>query len=588
MKKKTERKKISFRRAGCLTFIVLFLVASIGLFRMVSGRHSLPSSFVLLLELSGELQEAGGLEASLPFSDDGVSPSLQELLFTLERAEHDDRISHIVMDINGFQAAPAALTQLRQAIMRVRDKGHEVTAFLGGGGEDKDLWLASACDTIIVERGGVLQLDGLKVELLYFADAMEKIGVAFQAARWKEWKSGAEPFVQNAPSRESLEQMQEMLDEVFDAYVDDVASARGFARDAYVAQLDEEPLWSPSDALRRGIVDGVAGRWEFFEGDPDRVFVDPRSYSREWSPGRAESGPGIAVVNLTGQIMREGFPLGPDMEGSMSEELLQEALQQALEDDEVKGILLRIDSPGGDALAAAGMLAQLEAAASEKPMVASISSVAASGGYMAALAADSVFAEPLSLTGSIGVYALKPHIEKLSDMAGVSRAVVQRGRHADDYSLFKPLDREAMSRFMTASGWIYEDFTASVARARGLLPGEVEQAAGGRIWSGTRALEMGLVDRTGGLFEALRSVQLLAGMDTLARPAITIYPAPKSLLEMLFAGDIHGSAQQLLRGIPGYGLAERARGLEEVAGLSEPRLGGLHSRAVMPWKVRVR
>lgn len=588
MKKKTERKKISFAKAGCLTFIVLFLAAAIGLFRMVSARHSLPSSFVLLLELSGELQEAGGIEASLPFGDEGASPSLQELLFSLERAEQDDRIRHIVLDITGFQAAPAALTQLRQGIMRVRDKGHEVTAFLGGGAEDKDLWLASACDAIIVERGGVLQLDGLKVELLYFADAMEKIGVAFQAARWKEWKSGAEPFVQNAPSRESLEQMQELLDEVFRVYVDDVASARGIARDAYMAQLDEEPLWSPSDALERGLVDGIAGRWEFFKGDPGKVFVDTRTYSREWSTGRNGSGPGIAIVNLTGQIMREGFALGPDMEGAMNEELLQEALQQALENDAVKGILLRIDSPGGDALAAAGMLAQLEAAASKKPMVASVSSVAASGGYMAALAADTVFVEPLSLTGSIGVYALKPHIGGLTDMAGVSRAVVQRGQHADDYSIFKPLDREAMDRFMTASGWVYEDFTAAVARARGLSADEVEQAAGGRIWSGTRALEMGLVDRTGGLFDAMRSLQLLAGMDTLARPSITIYPAPKSLLELFVAGDIHGCAQQLLRSIPGYELAERAKDLEDVAGLWDPHLGGLHSRAVMPWKVRVR
>ncbi|ANT64338.1 S49 family peptidase [Prosthecochloris sp. CIB 2401] len=588
MKKKTERKKISFRRAGCLMLVVLFLALAIGLFRMVSGRHALPSSFVLLLELSGELKENGGVDASLPFGDDDGSSSLQELLFALDRAEHDERISHIVLDITGFQAPPAALTQLRRAIMHARKSGREVTAFLGGGAEDKDLWLASACDTVIVEKGGVLQLDGLKVELLYFADAMEKVGVAFQAAQWKEWKSGVEPFVRNAPSRESLEQMGVMLDEIFRVYVDDVASARGIARDTYVTQLDEEPLWSPSDALERGLVDGIAGRWEFFEGDPDRVVVDVRSYSREFYHGRSGSGPSIAVVNLTGQIVRDGFPLGPDMEGSMSEALLQEALQQALEDEDVRGILLRIDSPGGDALAAVGMLEQLEAAAREKPMVASISSVAASGGYMAALAADSVFAEPLSVTGSVGVYALKPHIGKLSDMAGVSRSVVQRGRHADDYSIFKPLDSEAMGRFMAASGWIYEDFTGAVARARGMSAEEVELAAGGRVWTGTSAVDMGLVDRTGGFFDALLSLQRMAGMDTIARPPMKIYPAPKSLLDLLFSGNINGAAGQLLRSVPGYGIAERVHFIGEVPRLSEPYLGGLHSRAVMPWRIRVR
>jgi protease-4 len=235
---------------------------------------------------------------------------------------------------------------------------------------------------------------------------------------------------------------------------------------------------------------------------------------------------------------------------------VKQALQTALDDSKVKAIVLRIDSPGGDALAASTMLELLEEAKTRKPIVASMSGVAASGGYMVALAGDKIFAEPMTVTGSIGVFSLKPDVSGLLEKTGIHREVLNRGRFADAETPFKPFDDAAFLKFMEITGTVYDDFIAKVAKGRKMTPAAVDAVAGGRVWSGKRALEVGLVDKIGGLADAVQEAKKLAKMDAKAKPELLYLPVRKTWLEYLLAGDTSVMAEALTAGVLRQSLGE--------------------------------
>ncbi|MCW8798239.1 MAG: S49 family peptidase, partial [Prosthecochloris sp.] len=489
-----KKKKMSAGKAGCLVFIILFLAAGVGIFRMITARQSLPEKFALVVTLSGELKETADPQPPLPLLPDTRSLSLQDLIFLLEDAGKDERVTQVVLDIDAIRFASAQIRQLQEAIQRTSASGTPVTGFLHAAG-DQDLWLASACDTLIAERGNQFLLDGLRAEMLFYAGTLEKIGVSFQAAQWKAWKSGIEPYTRENASPEYLEQIGTMLDGIYDDYTAYVSQQRGISQEAYKNIIDEKTVVSAEQAQQLRLVDRVSGFWEYtenlkrelapdgLEDSGDELLVGAKRYMNAvtwpYKPGTKD---GIAVITISGVIVQSAGDMPGGTEPGSDEQSLREALDAALDEESVKAIVLRIDSPGGDALASANMLQMLDSANVQKPIVASMSGVAASGGYMAALAADSIFADPLTVTGSIGVYALKPNIQGLQEKIGLRREVVTRGKNADAYTLFKPLDEDGFAKFMETTGWIYDDFINKVAEHRDMKPEEVDAVAGGRIW----------------------------------------------------------------------------------------------------------
>jgi protease-4 len=537
-----EKKRGCFRN-GCLVFFLLSLLFFAGIFWAYRSSRALPDRFVLVLPLSGGVDEIRDENASLPFLSSQESLSLQELLFVLDHAATDKRVREVLLDIRGVKSSPAKIAELREAVEKVRKGGKKVTAFLHSA-EDSDYLLAVACDSIIVERGGFLLLDGLKAETLFYTTPLGKIGINVQAAQWKKYKSGIEPFVRTGSSMEYLEQINALLDEVYDDYLGYVSKRRGMNRGSFELLINNDPLLSAKRARTLGLVDGIASFWELqrmltrkitgkeLTSDND-AFVSGLEYRSavDW-PQKAESDGRIAVITLSGMIVRSAGELGEGIDV----ETLKKSLDAALEDKAVKALVVRIDSPGGDALASADMLQMLDSAAAKKPLVVSMSGVAASGGYMTALAGKTIFAQPLTITGSIGVYALKPNISELAKKVGLGRDVVIRGRYADANTPFKPLDGEAYNKFIAASGEVYDDFIGKVSTSRKMRFAAVDSVAGGRVWTGNRALKAGLVDRMGGLFDAIHSAQLLAKMDMSKKPRIILYPVQKSWLESFLQG----------------------------------------------------
>jgi protease-4 len=545
----TKKKRSGCFRTGCLTVAaIIALMVGIIWFTMSSGAR-LPAHFVLRVPVSGQIDERPADPVALPFSGGRQPLSLEELMTILDRARTDARIQAVLLDIDGLSTSPAKIQELRHSIEVLRRSGKKVSAFLHGP-EDKDYQLAVACDSVIVEKGSWLLLDGLKAELFFFAEPLQKLGVSFQASQWKKYKSGIEPLTRRSASPEYLEEAGALLDDAWDDYLGYVSLRRGISREAFASVIDSLAVLTPERARSLKLVDHVATFREIGKGYEEKLgmksrelFVGGRDYL-EATGGMAPKGKGdrIAVINITGTIVSAGGLAGMTDGEGIDDTTLKQALDTAIDDSNVKAIVLRIDSPGGDALAAASMLDMIDDARTKKPIVASMSGVAASGGYMVALGASRIYADPMTITGSIGVFALKPDFSALLQKAGVNREVITRGRYADAYTPFKPFDAEAFKKFDEASGTIYRDFTGMVATHRKMTPARVEAVAGGRVWTGQRAVAAGLVDKIGGLADAVQEARQLAHMD-MSGPANLLYlPARKSWVDYLLSGDFSSLA----------------------------------------------
>jgi protease-4 len=550
MSDKSRRKGGCFR-TGCLTVIVgVLLLGGIGVFAHLWGTH-LPGRFVLRVPVSGKIDERPADNASFPFSGGSRSLSLEELLTILERARTDQRVDSIHLDIDGLQAPAAKIEELSHSIAALRKSGKKVTAFLTTP-EDKDYELATACNAIIMQKGSWMTLDGLKAELFFFADPLKKLGVTFQAAQWKKYKSAVESFTRSTPSPENLEESNALLDDAWTDYLDAVSRQRRISRDSFKTVIDSLAVLTPEKSLALHLVDRVATDRELekeyakrLDKPASELFVGGKEYL-EATGGMKPQGGGdrIAVINITGMIVSDRASNMSDGEGT-DVATLKQALQTALDDSKVKAIVLRIDSPGGDALAASTMLELLDEAKLKKPIVASMSGVAASGGYMVALAGNKIFAETMTVTGSIGVFALKPDFGGVLEKTGIHREVLTRGRFADAETPFKAFDDASFRKFIETTGTVYDDFISKVSRSRKMTPSQVDAVAGGRVWTGKRALEVGLVDRIGDLSDAVQEAQKLAKMDAKAKPELLYLPVRKTWIEYLLAGDASDMASVL-------------------------------------------
>ncbi|MWV53623.1 signal peptide peptidase SppA [Chlorobium phaeovibrioides] len=588
---------------GCLAVIVFSLLALAAVFFLQRSRSALPERFVLHIPLTGTVREHSSRSGALPFLVPMEPLSQQELLFMLRRASGDSRVEAVLLSIDGLRAAPAKIGELRASIEAVRKGGKRVIAFLRSP-EDSDYLLASACDSIIVAKGSFMLLDGLRAETLYYKTALAKIGVSFQAAQWKEYKSGVEPYVRSSPSPQSRERLGELLDDVYGEYLGYVSRRRAMAPETLERIVNTRPLMTAEEAIRLKLVDGTVPAWQLepslektmtgrLPEEESDFFVDGRRYSASFdSPLEHEGREKLALVTISGPIVPTGSEGVEDMGEGVGEGQIRRALDRALADKNIRAIVVRIDSPGGDAMASASMLEMLDSAAVKKPLVVSMSGVAASGGYMAALAGKTIYASPLTITGSIGVYALKPEISGLAEKTGLGRSVVTRGRYADANSLFKPLDREEYRMFVEASGEIYRDFVAKVAASRTLSFAGADSLAGGRVWTGKRALAVGLVDRSGGLFDALREAQRLAGIDSTRHPEIVSLSEEQGWIALLLNGDgarlMQRAERMVVKHLAGSALSSGGMSAFDVFGLEAVRSGRMMMLTLMPFDVDIR
>jgi protease-4 len=512
--------------------------------RRALGRAALPGrdGFWLVVRLSGALDEL-----RTPASPFGArpEPSLFELLETLDAAGRDPQVDGVLLRIAGPLHGISRVLSLRRALAALRAAGKPVAVYAETL-EAESLLLASAADAIWLPETGNVFLVGLRLEGMFLRGVLDRLDVKPEVVRVGRYKSAAERLTRDAMSPENREQLEALADDLYDALVAGVAEGRGLSPEAVRERIDGGPYGARA-AAAAGLIDGclypdeVDRALEALTPQPPADRPGPRRVRRvessvytayrvaaagPWRP----SLPRIAYVVARGAIGRGAGPRG------IRSDRYRELFDQLARDPRTRGVVLRVDSGGGDALASDLLWRAISLVAREKPVVVSMGDVVASGGYYMAAAADEILAEPGTVTGSIGVVGGKLNVEGLYRRVGVSKQGVERGARAGMLSesrSFTPDERRALQREMAE---LYGTFVDRVAEGRSLTRAATLKVAEGRIWSGARAQTVGLVDALGGPLEALAAVRRRAGLrdDEVARvdhyPHLPRFPGLRDLL----------------------------------------------------------
>jgi protease-4 len=512
---------------------------------------------------------------------------LADVLDGLRRASRDTRVKALVVKVGGRPIGLGIVQELRQAIREFAEAGKATVAWAESFGEfsaaNVAYYLATAFDTICLQPSGDLGLTGIAIERIFLRGTLDKLGADFQVGKRHEYKSAAEQLTEHgfsAPAREETERMTVSVTEQLAAAI---AERRGLDAEQVGKLIDRGPFLA-SQALDAGLVDTLAYRDEVYTSVRQRagdgaILLYLTRYQR--SRALAERArklpvsrePGVALIYATGPIRRGRSGRGPLSGGAMGSDTISAALRAATADDQAKAILLRVNSPGGSYVASDTIWREVvRARAAGKPVVVSMSDVAASGGYYIAMAADVIVAQPGTITGSIGVLEGKAVLGETLGRVGVSSDSVIQGAHAAMFSQLKPFTEDEWALISQHLDHIYADFTGKVAEGRRMTPERVHELARGRVWTGADALANGLVDELGGLDQAAAIARRRAGLAE--RAPLRVYPrtSPVDRLRPGGSSESHGAAAASLLADgwgPAWRLAARA-GLASYGPLTLP------------------
>ena len=481
-----------------------------------------------------------------------------DIFRVIERAANDDNVIGIVLNIGSFSGSRTVLWELRSAIEEFKSGGKKVCAVITSA--DIDTYcLASAADKIVMDELGTLSMLGYAVGRGYIKNTLEKFGIGVRELRYFQYKSAMESYTRTSMSAADRSQYNDFLDDIFNLTRDTLKKARNWTDDDFDAIINRDFLFSAKSAQDRGLVDYVGGtsavrlalnemegkfisNIALYGDSATSVIAGSSTYNPPKSGGLFQSPPIIAVIYATGQT---------DMERGMNIFALSKTIREQADKSRVKAIVIRINSPGGSAPAADYFAEAVRYAKSRKPVVVSMGEVAASGGYWAAMYANHITATPYTITGSIGVIGSWFYDNGLNAKIGMSMDKLQRGAHADLLTGFlvpyRDLTAQEEERFKTHIMELYNNFVVKAAVGRSMQVEKMEAAAQGRVYSGKRALDAGLVDSIGGLYDAVRAARELADLSETRKVKFEEYPKPKffdKLMESLLmtTGVAHNKA----------------------------------------------
>ncbi|MFO7873971.1 MAG: signal peptide peptidase SppA [Bacteroidales bacterium] len=540
-----------------ITFVVILLIMT-GIIASIASRTSqdtvdVAEKSVLHLTLTTEIVDRGGGNPFESFDFASFSPSrpigLNNLLDNLEKAEADDNIEGIYLDMSMIPAGWSTIDELRKALKTFKESGKFIVAY-GETYMQNAYYLSSVADEIYLHPEGVIDFRGINSELFFLKNMLDRLGIDPQVIRHGEYKSAGEPFFREDMSEENREQVRSYVGAIWNNVLGDIATSRGLTVNHLNEVADGLYTRNATLALEWDMIDGIAYRDEIMDmlkerleldADDDIEFVSYSDYKRAPIPESLitpRSNNKLAVVYATGNIIS-----GQGSDRVIGSERIAGAIREARRDTTVKAIVFRINSPGGDALASDVILREVVLASQEKPVVATMGDVAASGGYYIASRADWIMANPSTITGSIGVFGMIPNMQEFfDDKLGITFDNVKTNRFADMGSVTKPLSDEEQEIIQESIGRIYETFIEHVAEGRDIPVSTVDELGRGRVWSGTEAKRNGLIDEFGGLEAAMEKAAELADLEDYR---ITEYPKRKDFFTQIME-DFGGVKQNIL------------------------------------------
>jgi protease-4 len=520
------------------------------------AKTAAPKKIVLAgITMQGGIPETAG--GSGLFGE--MQTSLSDTIRRLDAAAKDTKVTGVVLDIQGPQLGWGKLNELRAAIARTRKSGKKVYAKLSAASTPQYM-LASACDEIIMPPAGMLSVTGLRAEILFYKGLLDKLGLEADFLQVGKFKGAAEPMSRTGMSKPFRQQYEAVLDDMFDQMIQTIANDREI-HPAKVRRLIDQGLFTAVAARKAGLIDQVAYDDEFYGKLKKEIKVDQIGLAKDYAKKKIDTDfSGFGGMMKMMELMLGGSPkrrssrnkkiavvyaVGVIMPGESSTDLfgsqtlggntIVKALRTAEKDKTVQAIVLRVNSPGGSALASD--LIWREVVRIKKPVIASMGDVAASGGYYVSMGADKIFAEPGTLTGSIGVVSGKLAMGGLYEKLGLKTEVISRGKNSGIFSStgkFTKDERAALGRFGRD---MYKQFTSKACKGRKIDRKTMATLAQGRIWSGRMAAKNGLVDKTGTLADAIAEAKKLAGVKGDEKIDIRVLPEPKTFFDQLFGSN---------------------------------------------------
>ncbi len=518
---------------GLVLAFVLAIVLSFSMVRLGADRTvSIADNSTLMLNLEGGIAEVSQPEMNFPFWIQPAPPTVHEIWTAIRAASKDSRVKAIALQPRNVGAGWGKLQEIHGAIREFRKSGKPVIAWLRNPGA-REYYLATAADKIYIVEEDYLDLKGLRAEMTYFKGTLDKLGVQVEVEHIGKYKDAGDSYSRTSPTPESKEVIGSILDGIYKQIIDTVAEGRKKTPEEVRTLIDDGPFLA-DHALKAGLIDGLKYEDQFLDelkqGQPEVKKLALRTYIREAIS--QQKGDKIALISGAGAILRgSGRSIGSD-ESIFSDDFIK-LLRDAGKDKSLKGAIVRVDSPGGDAIASDDILREMRLLSKKMPLVISMSDVAASGGYFIACTGDPIVAYPNTITGSIGVIYGKPNLKGLYDKIGINKEIVTRGKNAAIDTDYGPMSPAARAKLREGIQATYDGFVARVAEARKKKPEEIEPYAQGRAWLGSQGHENQLVDHLGGLDTALDLLREELNLEKGSNIQLIPYPPRRSIWAQL-------------------------------------------------------
>lgn len=510
------------------------------------------------------------------FSSSEGSVYFRDLIRSIEAAADDDKIKGISLRIQSFSGGSSQLTDIRNALSDFKKSGKFIYAYSHNSTQGSYV-LNSVADSLYQNPMGMVMLQGLSAEIMFYKNLGDKYGIDFQVIRHGAYKSAVEPYLRDDLSPENREQMSLLLGDVWQNISTDMAKSRNISVEQLNEYADSLYAFNPSSALKYKLVDRIVAEPEYNQALANRLelkvkedevmedVLDKHTVKLEdyaLTLGSESGKDKIAVLYASGPITS-----GDGYTGIQSE-VYKKAIRDLTNDDKVKAVVLRINSPGGSADAAEEILFELRQLHRKKPIIVSFGDVAASGGYYIAMESDSIFASPNTITGSIGVLGMIPSAKKLMNNVGITTDYVNTNQNSDFLkTIFQPMTDTGLKTMTEMTEGVYKMFVGHVMEGRNMSFEQVDAIGGGRVWSGTQALKIGLIDSFGTLDDAINAAAAKAGLESYS---ISDYPFKKNDLETFFKEFGMVKSQAFIKNELGsdyYGIYTDLKAIKEYKGI---------------------
>ena len=548
-----------------ITMILLSVIGIISLAGMIATEGMsapIKEKSILRLTLSGELTERNEANPMAMFmGESATSVSLEDALFALEKGAKNKNIEGVYIEAGALAATPGMAQELRQALVEFKKSGKWVIAY-GDAYSKTAYYLSSVADSVLLNPEGSVDFSGMASQIMFYKDVMEKLGVKMQVFKVGTYKSAVEPFICTEMSPANREQVTSYLFSIWTNMLKDVAESRGMELGRLNSLADSLTMVSSAEtSLNCGVVDKLCYMDEvrdilrekcgLKDKDDELVFASVADVAKSEELGDKVDEQ-VAVYYAYGEIVQsQSGGLSVDQEHQIVGDQMIKDLKELREDDDIKAVVIRVNSPGGSAFASEQIWREVCLLKEKKPVVISMGGMAASGGYYISCAANHIFAEPTTLTGSIGIFGMVPDFSELmTKKVGLKFDVVKTNEMADLGAMGRPFNAAESAQMQKMVERGYDLFTKRVADGRGMSQDSVKLIAEGRVWTGEQGLNIGLVDELGNLDDAVAHAAKLAEVEEYRTVG---YPAPANPFEQLLGDKKSGYLNSQLRNILGDG-----------------------------------